>query len=172
MGNVVSRRIFLKLTGGMAAGAGTAAVPGTAQAAPAADAGRVTLPYTVKPIGRAGGMQANVPVSFTFPDPSSPCVAVKMGAPVLGGVGPDGDIVAFSTMCTHMGCPVAYDAGQRVFKCGCHFSTFDAEKGGQIICGQATQNRPRVVLNYNSKDDSVTAVAIDGLLYGRQSNLL
>ena len=58
-------------------------------------------------------------------------------------------------MCTHMGCPVAYDAEQRVFKCGCHFSMFDAEKGGQIVCGQATENLPRIVLNYNSNDDTV-----------------
>jgi arsenite oxidase small subunit len=49
---------------------------------------------------------------------------------------------------------------------------FDAEKAGQMICGQATENLPRVVLKYNAKDDAVTAVAIEGLLYGRQSNVL
>jgi arsenite oxidase small subunit len=172
MGNVVSRRLFLKLTSGLAAGAGAAAVPGAVQAAPAQDAGRAGLPYTAKAIGRAGGMKVNAPVNFTYPDASSPCIAVRMGTPVPGGVGPNGDIVAFSQMCTHMGCPVAYDAEQRVFKCGCHFSMFDAEQSGQIVCGQATESLPRIVLNYNSKDDSVTAVAIDGLLYGRQSNLL
>jgi len=170
MGNVVSRREFLKFTGGVAAGA--AAVPGTAEAATGADAGRVTLRYPAKAIGKAGGIAANAPTQFTYPDASSPCVVLKMGKPVLGGVGPNGDIVAYSTMCTHMGCPVAYDAGQRIFKCPCHFSTFDAEKSGQIVCGQATENLPRIVLNYNSSNDTVTAVAVDGLLYGRQSNLL
>lgn len=172
MGNIVSRRVFLKLTGGVAAGAGAVAVPNTASAAPATDAGRATLPYTAKPIGKAAAMKLNTPVSFSYPDASSQCVAVKMGSPVLGGVGPDSDIVAFSSMCTHMGCPVGYDATDRVFKCPCHFSIFDAEKGGQLVCGQATENLPRIVLEYNSRDDSVTAVAIDGLLYGRQSNLL
>ena len=49
---------------------------------------------------------------------------------------------------------------------------FDAEKSGQMVCGQATENLPRVILNYNAKDDAVTAVPIDGLLYGRQSNIL
>ena len=53
-----------------------------------------------------------------------------------------------------------------------HFSQFDPEMAGQMICGQATENLPRVVLRYNGKDDTVTAVAIDGLLYGRQSNIL
>ncbi len=41
-----------------------------------------------------------------------------------------------------------------------------------MVCGQATENLPRVILRYNAKDDSLTAVSIDGLLYGRQSNIL
>jgi len=170
MGNPVSRREFLKFSGGVAAGA--AALPTSAEAAPTTDAGSTVLPYKPKPIGKAGGMAANQAVSFTFPDASSPCALVKMGNPVPGGVGPGQDIVAYSTMCTHMGCPVGYDPAQRIFKCPCHFSMFDAEKGGQMICGQATENLPRVVLKYNAADDTVTAIAIDGLLYGRQSNVL
>ena len=95
-----------------------------------------------------------------------------MGSPVLGGVGPNQDIVAYSTMCTHMGCPVAYDAAQSVFKCPCHFSTFDAEKSGQMVCGQATENLPRVVLRYNAQGRLGHRGVVDGLLYGRQSNIL
>jgi len=169
MGNLVSRREFLKFTGGVAAGA--AALP-TAEAAPATDTGSTMLPYKAKTVGQAAAMTANQPVTFTFPDASSPCALVKMGSPVPGGVGPNQDIVAYSTMCTHMGCPVAYDPAQRVFKCPCHFSIFDAEKAGEMVCGQATENLPRIVLKYNDKDDSVTAVSIVGLLYGRQSNTL
>jgi arsenite oxidase small subunit len=171
MSNPVSRREFLKFTGGVAAGA--ASLPTKADAAAAAtDAGSTVLPYKAKPVGKAGALAVNQAVNFTFPDASSPCTLVKMGAPVPGGVGPNRDIVAYSTLCTHMGCPVAYDAGQKVFKCPCHFSMFDAEKGGQMICGQATENLPRVVLRYNANDDGVTAVSIDGLIYGRQSNIL
>jgi len=170
MGNPVSRREFLKFSGGVAAGA--AALPATAEAAPSTDAGSTVLPYKAKPVGKAAALGTNQAVSFTFPDASSPCALVKMGSAVPGGVGPNQDIVAYSTMCTHMGCPVAYDPAQKIFKCPCHFSMFDAEKGGQMICGQATENLPRVVLKYDTADDTVTAVAIDGLLYGRQSNIL
>lgn len=170
MGNLVSRREFLKFTGGVAAGA--AALPTNAEAAPAADAGNAVLSYKAKTVGKAASLGVNQAVAFTFPDASSPCALVKMGSPVLGGVGPNQDIVAYSTMCTHMGCPVSYDSAQRVFKCPCHFSIFDAEKAGAMVCGQATENLPRIVLKYNDKDDSVTAVAIVGLLYGRQSNIL
>ena len=129
MGNLVSRREFLKLTGGVAAGA--AALPTNADAAPAADSGGAMQPYKAKAVGKASSLSVNQAVNFTFPDASSPCALVKMGTPVLGGVGPNRDIVAYSTLCTHMGCPVAYDSAQRVFKCPCHFSTFDAEKAGR-----------------------------------------
>jgi arsenite oxidase small subunit len=167
----ISRRNFLKASGAAAAGVG-AGVHAPAADAATAEAGRTTLPYQAKPLGAASKLSANVPVSFTFPDASSPCVLVKTGSRVEGGVGPDGDIVAFSTMCTHQGCPVAYEPATRTFKCPCHFSIFDAEKSGQMICGQATESLPRIVLRYNAKDGSLTAVSVNGLLYGRQSNVL
>ena len=167
----ISRRNFLKASGAAAAGVG-AALHAPAIEAATAEAGRTTLPYQAKPLGLASKLRANVPVNFTFPDASSPCVLLKTGARVEGGVGPDADIVAFSTMCTHMGCPVSYEAATKTFKCPCHYSMFDAEKGGQMICGQATENLPRIVLRYNAKDGALTAVSVNGLLYGRQSNVL
>jgi arsenite oxidase small subunit len=166
----VTRRDFLKATGSVAAAAPVAA--STSAQAAVGDTGRVSQQYPVKAVGGAASMNASQPVAFTYPDASSPCVALKMGAPVPGGVGPDSDIVAYSTLCTHMGCPVAYDAGTRSFKCPCHFSMFDAEKDGQMICGQATENLPRIVLKYDGKSGTVSAVAVEGLIYGRQSNIL
>ena len=49
---------------------------------------------------------------------------------------------------------------------------FDAEMGGQMICGQATENLPRVRLDFDSKTGTVTATGVQGLIYGRQSNVL
>jgi arsenite oxidase small subunit len=40
-----------------------------------------------------------------------------------------------------------------------------------MISGQATENLPQVMLSVSS-DGSIVATGIDGLLYGRQSNLL
>jgi arsenite oxidase small subunit len=168
----VSRRQFLKLSGGLATATGAAiGGVGAAQAA-TGEVGRTTLPYKPKTVAKVSQLKDNVPVSFAFPDESSPCALVKMGRPVPGGVGPGGDIVAFSTLCTHMGCPVSYDAGTRTFRCGCHFSVFDAELAGQMVTGQATENLPRIALQYDEKDGAVTAIAVDGLIYGRQSNVL
>jgi len=117
-------------------------------------------------------MALNTPVTFTYPDAASPCTALKLGSQVPGGVGPDGDIVAYSSMCTHMGCPVMYEPTTKVFKCPCHFSMFDAEKAGQMIAGQATENLPRVRLLYDEKTGTVSAVGMEGLIYGRQANVL
>ena len=170
MENKLSRRNFLKLSSA-AASAGVVGF-GVAVPAQAAEVGRATLPYPAKTIAKAKGLKPNVPVSFHYPDAASPCVIVKMGSPVPGGVGPDQDIVAYSVLCTHMGCQVSYEPQSRTFKCPCHFSMFDAEKTGQMVTGQATENLPQIVLEYNSKDDSIKAVAVDGLIYGRQSNIL
>jgi len=174
MSDKLSRRHFFKVSGGLAAGAGLAsgAIPNVAHAATGADAGSTVLPYPRKALGAAAQVKVGEPVAFTYPDDSSPCTLVKLGTAAEGGVGPDRDIVAFSTLCTHMGCPVAFDAKSGCFKCPCHFSTFDAEKAGQMVCGQATENLPRIVLQYDAGAGTVTAVAVDGLIYGRQSNIL
>ncbi|HQR20439.1 MAG TPA: arsenate reductase (azurin) small subunit [Burkholderiaceae bacterium] len=169
----VSRRVFLKVGGASAVGGALGAgLAGDASAATGLDTSRTVLPYPRQAVGMATKMTKGAPVNFSYPDASSPCVAVKLGTAVPGGVGPDRDIVAYSTLCTHMGCPVAYDAGTNTFKCGCHFSLFDAEKAGQMICGQATENLPRIRLDYNAQTGAITATGIDGLIYGRQANVL
>lgn len=174
MSDKLSRRQFFKASGGLAAGAGlaTGAIPGAAHAAAGADAGSTVLPYPRKALGKVAQLKVGQPVAFTYPDASSPCTLLKLGVPAEGGVGPGRDIVAFSTLCTHMGCPVSFDAQSGCFKCPCHFSTFDAEKGGQMVCGQATEDLARILLQYDAGAGTVTAVAVEGLIYGRQSNLL
>ncbi len=168
----VSRRAFLKTSAvgatGASLGAGALLGSGAAQAA----AGRASLDYPAVEIGKAADLQVGNPVTFTYPDDSSPCTLLKTGTPAPGGVGPDGDIVAYSALCTHMGCQVVYDKEAGTLKCPCHFSTFDPENAGQMICGQATENLPVIVLEHSASDDTIRAVAIDGLIYGRQSNVL
>ncbi|MCA1792186.1 MAG: arsenate reductase (azurin) small subunit, partial [Thioalkalivibrio sp.] len=144
-------------------------LPNTAEAA---EVGRTTLPYPLLELGNASELTVNTAVQFNYPDESSPCALIKTGESVPGGVGPDGDIVAYSTLCTHMGCPVIYDETARTFKCPCHFSIFDPEMAGQMVDGQATADLPRILLEYDAERGTVAAVAVDGLIYGRQSNVL
>jgi arsenite oxidase small subunit len=41
-----------------------------------------------------------------------------------------------------------------------------------MVIGQATENLPVIALEYSAKDGTVKAVAVEGLIYGRQANLL
>lgn len=168
----LSRRAFLKTSGTSVAAGAAATIGGVATAPDAKAATGGPAAYEQMTVAQAKKLKTNVPVNFTYPDSSSPCTLIKLGRAAPGGVGPDGDIVAYSGLCTHMGCPVAYDAERKVFKCPCHYSTFDAEMAGQMVCGQATEDLPRIVLRYDEGSDSVQAVAVDGLIYGRQANIL
>lgn len=169
MDSTVSRRMFFKASGATAAGL-TISLPAASQGAQG-EAGRTTLPYPRKPVATVAALKVNEPLNFNYPDDASPCAVIKFGRRVQDGAGPDGDIVAFSTLCTHMGCPTAYDPQARAFKCGCHYSQFDPEMGGQMICGQATENLPQVALSVGS-DGAITATGVHGLIYGRQANVL
>ena len=182
----LSRREFIRRGGVVTAGAAVVGCSDRREDAPAdrerapdrpadahtADAHTVDLPYPNDLVTARSSLVTGVPVTFHYPDPASPCVLLKTGRPVPGGVGPDNDIVAFSSLCTHQGCGVAYDANASTLKCHCHFSIFDPERDGQVVCGQATVPLPRVQLRYDDRDDSVRAVGVRGLIYGRTSNLL
>lgn len=68
--------------------------------------------------------------SFTFSDPSSgdPAVAISLAG---------GSIVAFDAVCTHAGCQVGYDSGQRLLVCPCHGAEFDPAHGAAVVAGPA-----------------------------------
>ena len=116
-------------------------------------------------------LKLNDPLAVSYPDANAPGVLIKLGKRVPTGVGPDGDIVGFSTVCPHKGFPLTYNTGDRTLNCPGHYSRFDCELGGQQIWGQATQNLPQYVLRIGSGGD-IYAEGIDELLYGRLSNVL
>lgn len=166
----ISRRAFIQFGG---AGVGAALAPSVALASSSqANPGATNLPYPKQALVKADTLAINTALPFNYPDASSPCALIRMGHPVPGGIGPQQDIVAYSTLCTHMGCPVLYDAQHRVFRCPCHFSQFDSEKSGQMVIGQATENLPRIRLAYDEKTHAISAVGVEGLIYGRQANIL
>ncbi|MUL40954.1 Rieske (2Fe-2S) protein [Streptomonospora sp. PA3] len=54
-------------------------------------------------------------------------------------------IVAYSKICTHVGCPAAlYESESHRILCPCHQSTFDATNGAKVVFGPA--NRPLPML--------------------------
>ena len=59
---------------------------------------------------------------------------------------PDG-IVAYSKICTHVGCPVGlYQRATQQLLCPCHQSTFDVLHGARPVFGPATRSLPQLPL--------------------------
>ncbi|MBG0816265.1 ubiquinol-cytochrome c reductase iron-sulfur subunit [Planomonospora sp. ID82291] len=57
---------------------------------------------------------------------------------------PDG-IVAYSKICTHVGCPAAlYEQTTHHILCPCHQSTFDAADGAKVVFGPAARPLPQL----------------------------
>ncbi|MET9291791.1 Rieske 2Fe-2S domain-containing protein [Streptomyces sp. NPDC003077] len=67
-------------------------------------------------------------------------------------------IVAFSKICTHVGCPISlYEQQTHHVLCPCHQSTFDLADGGRVIFGPAGHALPQ--LNITVKDGFLEAVS-------------
>ena len=145
MGNLVSRREFLKFTGGVAAGA--AALPTNAEAA----TGRRCRQHGVAVQGQ-GRRQGRLAWRQSGRDLHFPGRVVALRAGEDGQRRSPAASVPIRTSSPTARCARTWAVrsrttpAQKVFKCPCHFSMFDAEKGGQMICGQATENLPRIVL--------------------------
>jgi arsenite oxidase small subunit len=127
--------------------------------------------YPSNRLANVKDLQVDQPVNITYPDAASLGVLLKLGRPVETGVGPDGDIVAFSTICPHQGNPLNYVAADKTHNCPGHYSRFDCEKGGQEIWGHAAQNLAQFTLRVDSQGD-IYAEGVDELIYGRLSNVL
>jgi Rieske Fe-S protein len=54
----------------------------------------------------------------------------------------NGDFVAYSAVCTHQGCTVAYKNGQ--LACPCHGSVFDPAHGAEVVAGPAPRPLPKI----------------------------
>lgn len=144
--------------------AGVLADPMLAGAAHAMPDGR---PWPSAKITNIKSLEPGKPVDFTYPDAKAPALLVKLRTAAYEGVGPGRDIVAFSSLCTHMGCPVEF-TGDR-FVCPCHYSMFDPAKNGQVYQGLASDYLPQIVLEIDSAGD-IHAVRMSGLVWGRASD--
>jgi len=62
------------------------------------------------------------------------------------------NIVAYSKICTHVGCPAAlYEHTTHHILCPCHQSTFDAARGAQVIFGPATRALPQLPMTVDAQ---------------------
>lgn len=164
----VGRRKFLSGGAIAAAGAAVATVSAApAEAAPAA----AQLDYPSNRLGNIADLAVNEPMDIQYPDADSPGILLKLGQMVEGGVGPDGDIVAYSVLCPHKGWYMSYNGDDKSLNCPGHYSRFDVEASGQQIWGHATQNLPQFTLRVDDAGD-IYAEGCSDLIFGRPSNVL
>ncbi len=162
-----SRREFLKIA---AAASAVLAIGGIASSmkgviVPAAPTTNPSSFPRVK-VASAGALVVGTPVLFNYPLDNEPNVLVKLGQKATGGVGPEGDIVAFSQVCQHLGCiwgfvPAgaspqvnsSYHANGPVGYCPCHASVFDLTDGAKVVSGPSPRAEPQVLLEVDSNGD-------------------
>jgi arsenite oxidase small subunit len=120
-------------------------------------------------IAKLSDLRPREPVSFEYPLDGQSSVLVDLGAEVPGGVGDSNSIVAYSTLCQHMGCPVQFVPEGGYMLCPCHQSKYDPAREGNVIQGVAQTPLPRIELEIDG--DDVVAVGVDGLIYGYRENL-
>jgi Rieske Fe-S protein len=76
-----------------------------------------------------------------FRDSGSPAVLVHLES---------GDFVAYSAVCTHQQCTVAYRNGQ--LACPCHGSVFDPANRAQVVTGPAPRPLPEIPVEVRGEE--------------------
>jgi thiosulfate dehydrogenase (quinone) large subunit len=107
---------------GGASGAGTASKSGS-------------LPRGAVKLGPARRLPSGQAATYSDPSDGSPDILIRNA---------NGDLRAFSAVCTHAGCTVGYEGG--VVVCPCHGGEFNAETGEVIAGPPPTGLAPRRVL--------------------------
>jgi arsenite oxidase small subunit len=179
----VDRRAFLKLSGlatGIVLSGGAVIVGSVGQrpigVAAARQAEKVQFAFPEYPdvvVANIADVKSGEPIFFEYPQPDQKNMLVKIDKLAEEGIGPDSDIVAYSTACSHMGAPLdnVYNHEYGMLgPCPLHFSTFDLSKSGMNVMGKASDHLPQVALTLDANGD-IRATGMYGLIYGYPANL-
>ena len=169
----MDRRNFLKLAAAAGGAITIAAVASTIKVATFVPTSTTQASWPKVNVANISQIQPLTPVSFNYPLTSTPNVLVKLGVAAQDGVGPDKDIVAFSTICQHLGCQysfvpqggspkcnAAYKAAMPMGYCCCHGSQYDFVNSAKVLGGPAPRPVPQVQLEFDSATGNISAVAM------------
>lgn len=87
-------------------------------------------------IGSSSALQESGSLLFRYPSDADPCIAVRT---------PEGKLVAYSQVCTHLSCAVVYDQQQNQLICPCHRGVFNVQEGTPVA-GPPLRPLPKVKL--------------------------
>jgi thiosulfate dehydrogenase (quinone) large subunit len=115
-------------------------IAATPDTSPTAAPTPVVSPTGTK-IGALADLQSQGSLAFQDPASGDPAVAVALSG---------GSVVAFDALCTHAGCTVTYDSGQRLLVCPCHGAQFDPAHGAAVVAGPAPTPLPSIKVQVGS----------------------
>jgi len=108
-------------------------------------------PQQLAPSGTVIARIADLPINrastFTMPNSKDPGVLIHL---------PDDRFVAFSSICTHMGCRVGYNSTSKRLECPCHDAIFDPTSNAEVVAGPAP--RPLAPINIHVNADGTITV--------------
>jgi Rieske Fe-S protein len=138
-GSLITRRDYLRIlvtvSGGLLAGA-------VAVAAGVFPRRTGTAPAAVKV---ADALAPGRSVGFVYPGPEDRAIAMRL---------PNGLLVAYSSICTHLSCAVLPRPREAALVCPCHDGKFDARTGAVL---QGPPPRPLPVIALEERPDGIWA---------------
>ena len=145
---VVDRRTFLDalLTTGFVSTALAIAYPVTQFIVPPASGEPATESVSA---GLAAKLRPNAAAIFKFG--SRPGIVVRTA---------DGDIRAFSAVCTHLDCTVQFKSDTAQLWCACHNGTYDL--GGNVVSGPPPRGLEKFVVNIRGEGADAEIVVSRG----------
>jgi arsenite oxidase small subunit len=99
-------------------------------------------------VGSASALDREGSLLFRYPTDKDPCIAARTA---------DGNLVAFSQVCTHLSCAVVYSKSETKLICPCHNGSFNL--AGVPIGGPPTRPLPRIWIE--QRGDQLVATGVE-----------
>jgi Rieske Fe-S protein len=99
--------------------------------------------------GRLLANAANIPSnqSLALNDPTfGPMILIHLD---------NGQVVAYSSVCTHAGCQVQFDPAGRDIACPCHGAVFDPYNNAQVVAGPAPYPLQKIPIQYDASTGNI-----------------